>query len=409
MQLADRSDESLLTMAHELRQEQLRRRGSAHTCAACGKEFVVRSARACSTACRARAQRTRTRSTRKERGAIGVGYEGLTAPERSCDNRVMSLLWDQHACVALSAGADVSELSRYRGAGGGFVSLNVGYTPQSHADTDALLRSFHSQIAADGNLLFAETVADIDAAAAAGRTAVAFDLEDSAPLDGDLINVARLAHLGVRTLAPTYNRQNQAGCGCLDATDSGLSSWGRALLAEMNNVGMVPDGSHCSIRTGLDMCALSAAPVIYSHSCMRAVWDHPRNITDDQARACADTGGVVGITGVGIFLGPNTPTLEAMTRHLEYAINLVGVAHVGVSTDYSFDYLDFLDEINRAPELFDSSYTQWGAIQWMSPEIFVGLRAHLRTRGWNVDDIDAVLGGNFRRVAQQTWGARAAA
>jgi hypothetical protein len=51
-----------------------------------------------------------------------------------------------------------------------------------------------------------------------------------------------------------------------------------------------------------------------SHSCMRAVWDHPRNITDDQARACAATGGVVGITGVGIFLGPNTPTLEAMTR-----------------------------------------------------------------------------------------------
>lgn len=315
----------------------------------------------------------------------------------------MGLLWDQHACVALTVDADVSELDRYRGAGGGFVSLNVGYAPHSYADTARLLHSFRSQVAADANLVLAESVADVDAAAAAGHTAVAFDLEDSAPLDGDLGNIARLVDLGVRTLLPTYNHQNRAGCGCLDVSDTGLSAWGRALVAEMNSAGMVPDGSHCSIRTGLDLCAVSAAPVIYSHSCMRAVWDHPRNITDDQARACADTGGVVGITGVGIFLGPNTPTLDAMTRHLEYAIDLIGIEHVGVSTDYSFDYLDFLDEIACTPELFDDSYTRWGPIHWMLPETFVRLGAHLRARGWSPDDIAAVLGGNFRRVAARSW------
>jgi hypothetical protein len=64
--------------------------------------------------------------------------------------------------------------------------------------------------------------------------------------------------------------------------------------------------------------------VIYSHSCMRSIWDHPRNISDDQARACAATRGVIGITGVGIFLGPNSRTLEAMTRHLQYAVDDVG-------------------------------------------------------------------------------------
>lgn len=319
------------------------------------------------------------------------------------ESGLVSFVWDQHACVELKVDADIGELRRFEHPGGGFVSVNVGYAPQSFADTMSLLSSFRDQISADPGLALADTVADIDRAVDLGRIAVAFDLEDSAPLDGDLGNVRVLADRGVRTLLPTYNHRNRAGCGCLDATDTGLTPWGRELVAELNAVGVVPDGSHCSVRTGLDLCAVSTTPVIYSHSCMRAVWDHPRNITDDQARACADTGGVVGITGVGIFLGPNTPTLEAMTRHLEYAVELVGIDHVGVSTDYSFDHVDFLVEIENTPELFDSSYTRWGPIRWMPPEVFLRLGAHLASRGWQGDHIQAVLGGNFRRVAQRTW------
>jgi membrane dipeptidase len=136
---------------------------------------------------------------------------------------------------------------------------------------------------------------------------------------------------------------------------------------------------------------------------MRAVWDHPRNITDDQARACAATGGVIGITGVGIFLGPNTPTLDAMTRHLEYAVDLVGIDHVGVSSDFTFDYADFLEEVERNPQLFDASYTRWGTIEWMPPETLLTLGEHLSGRGWSATDIHGILGGNFYRVALQAW------
>ncbi len=146
--------------------------------------------------------------------------------------------------------------------------------------------------------------------------------------------------------------------------------------------------------------------MVYSHSCIKAVWDHPRNITDDQARACAATGGVVGITGVGIFLGgPNTPTLDAMTRHLEYAVDLVGgVDHVGISSDFSFDHADFNDELLRNPHLFDDSYTAWGGpIQWMPPETVLALGHHLGGRGWSDGAIHAVLGGNFHRVAKHAW------
>ena len=84
------------------------------------------------------------------------------------------------------------------------------------------------------------------------------------------------------------------------------------------------------------MCEISSGPVIYSHSCMRAIWDHPRNITNDQARACGHRRRHRNHRRRH-FLGPNTPTLEAMTRHLEYAVDLVGIDHVGISSDFSFD------------------------------------------------------------------------
>jgi membrane dipeptidase len=315
------------------------------------------------------------------------------------------LLWDQHTCLPLRTDAEVRPLTRYGRRGGAFLSVNAGYAPHTFSDAVALLRHYRAAIDLHPELELATNVVEAEVITGSDRVAVAFDLEDSAPLDGDLGNLGALVDLGVRTMLPTYNHANRAGSGCLDASDGGLTAWGRALVSEMNSVGVVPDGSHCSARTGLDMCEASTGPVIYSHSCMRAVWDHPRNITDDQARACAATGGVIGITGVGIFLGPNTPTLEAMTRHLEYAVDLVGIDHVGVSTDFSFDFADFVDEVVRNPHLFDESYTRWGPIQWMPPETFLGLEQHLRRRGWTDGDVEAVLGGNFHRVARQAWAA----
>ncbi|GHH18771.1 membrane dipeptidase [Streptomyces rubradiris] len=87
---------------------------------------------------------------------------------------------------------------------------------------------------------------------------------------------------------------------------------------------------------------------------------HPRNITDEQARECAATGGVVGITGVGIFLGPNDASVDALVRHIDYAVELVGPEHVGVSTDYPFDHDDFNAMLKQSPELFPDSCTRWG-------------------------------------------------
>jgi membrane dipeptidase len=314
-----------------------------------------------------------------------------------------TLLWEQHCCLPLSARAEVGELARYQRPGGSFVSVNVGYAPNSYADVLGQLEVFRQRIAADPRYGLAASTKDIDRIAGAGGIAVAFDLEDSAPLAGDLGRIRPLFELGVRTMLPTYNHRNAAGHGCLDAVDEGLTGYGRALVREMNAVGMVVDGSHCSTRTGLDLCEASVHPVIYSHSCLRAVWDHPRNITDEQARACAATGGVIGITGVGIFLGPNDASVEALCRHIDHAVELVGPDHVGLSTDYPFDVDDFNRELETHPHLFPESYTRWGPIDFMPPERLLLVGAALAGRGYPDEAVAAILGGNFRRVAGQVW------
>jgi len=313
-------------------------------------------------------------------------------------------LWEQHCCLPLSVEAPVAaDLGRYARAGGSYVSVNVGYAPHSTQDVLSLLECFHAQIRADPRLMLADSTADVARAVEDGRIAVAFDLEDSNPLGGDLGNVRRFCALGVRTMLPTYNHANAAGSGCLDPVDGGLTTYGHDLVAEMNAVGMVIDGSHCGSRTALQLCEVSTAPVIYSHSCMRSVWEHPRNITDEQARVCADTGGVIGINGVGFFLGANTATLKAMVDHIDYAVSLVGVQHVGLGSDFSFDFADFNDELAKHPDCFDESYTRWGPISWVPPETLPGIGAALAGRGYSTADIAAVLGGNFLRVAEQVW------
>ncbi len=313
------------------------------------------------------------------------------------------LLWEQHCALPLAATANLGELARYHRPGGSYVSVNVGYAPHTAADVVGLIGHWKPRITADERFLLVRGVDDIATARATDRVAVAFDLEDSGPLEGRLERVRQFYELGVRTMLPSYNHRNAAGGGCLDAVDDGLSAYGKRLIREMNAVGMIADGSHCGARTGLDICEVSERPVIYSHSGMRGLWEHPRNITDEQAKACAATGGVVGVAGVGIFLGPNDASVDALVRHIDYAVDLVGPDHVGLATDYPFDVDDFNAEMRDNPDLFPDCYTRWGPIEFLPPEELFTVEAALRHRGYPEDAITAILGGNFRRAATQVW------
>lgn len=318
-------------------------------------------------------------------------------------------LWEQHCCLPLHHTARIADLARY--PLGSYLSVNVGYSPQSKEDSLALLARFREQATADSRFRLVERTADIGAPDA---IALAFDLEDSGPLEGDLDNVELFHGLGVRSLLPSYNHANAAGCGCLDTVDTGLTGYGKDLVHKLNEVGVFADGSHCSRRTGLDIATHTTVPMIYSHSNFAALWEHPRNITDDQALACAETGGVIGINGVGIFLGHNAPgdhsaRLAAMADHIRYGVDLVGLDHIGVGSDYSFDGAEFNEEIRLNPGAFSESYTKWGALQWVPPEDLLGesgapgLDELLADRGFQPAERAAIFGGNFARVAKRVW------
>ncbi|WP_069160730.1 dipeptidase [Nocardia altamirensis] len=318
-------------------------------------------------------------------------------------------LWEQHCCLPLQPGARIADLARY--PLGSYLSVNIGYSAQTTEDSMQLARQFRADALADGRFRLVHSISDIGDP---DVIALAFDLEDSGPLGGNLDNAELFYELGLRSLLPTYNRANQAGCGCLDTDDTGLTAYGRDLVRKLNEVGIFVDGSHCSRRSGLDLAKHTQVPMIYSHSNFAALWDHPRNITDEQAKACAATGGVIGLNGVGIFLGHNgvdekAARIEAMADHVEYGVELVGIEHIGVGSDYSFDAEDFNEMLRSDPASYPEAYTKWGPLQWVPPEDLLGLSEVpgldevLTRRGFSPSDRAALFGGNFARVAEQVW------
>ncbi len=318
-----------------------------------------------------------------------------------------AVVWDQHGCLPLRPDSDaVDDLELYRRAGVDAVSVNVGFDLTPALDTIKALAAFRNGVLSrPDRYVLASTAADVARAKDTGRLCVAFDLEGTEPLDGQLDLVQMYYELGVRTMLFAYNLPNRAAGGCHGDPAQGLTRFGKSVLREMNRVGMIVDATHCSARTTFDLFALSTSPVIFSHSVPQGVRRHDRNITDEQMRACAATGGVVGINGVGIFLGENDASTAALVRAIEYAVDVVGHEHVGLGLDYVFDQ----DELNaylagnRHTFPPGSGYGDYATHEFASPTQLPEVTEALLRRGHPADAVRAIVGGNFLRVAKQVW------
>jgi membrane dipeptidase len=149
----------------------------------------------------------------------------------------------------------------------------------------------------------------------------------------------------------------------------------------------------------------SRKPVIFSHSNPRRLRDHPRNIPDELITACARTGGVVNINGVGLFLGEYDVSTETIVRHIEYVAALVGAEHVGLGLDYCFDVEGETDcFMAENPQMWPPSWGYGaGKMKTVEPERIPIIAEALLMRNWKEDEVAGLLGENNLRVARQVW------
>jgi membrane dipeptidase len=318
-----------------------------------------------------------------------------------------ALVWDQHGCLPLRPDESaIEELELYAESGVDFISINVGMDSTPQLDTLQILAAFRQAVLQrEDRFALVRSVRDVDRAKRAGRLAIAFDLEGTEPLDGRLDMIQTYYDLGVRTMLMAYNEPNRAGGGCHGDPEIGLTAFGKAVVRAMNQAGMMVDATHCSRRTTFDLFELSAAPVIFSHAVPAGVKKHPRNVDDEQMLACAQTGGVIGINGVGIFLGSNDASTESLVRAIDYAVQLVGPEHVGLGLDFVFDRTELSAFIEANATTFPSGYgyTENGPVQFVSPAQLSDVTSSLIGRGYSEAAIEGILGGNFFRVASQVW------
>jgi membrane dipeptidase len=310
--------------------------------------------------------------------------------------------WDAHSCPPLHLNADLSFLSRYKKTGVDFVSLNIGFDLNSQTELLSFL-NYSSQWIKDHYEDYAvvNNTNQIIENKANNKLSIAFDIEGCNFLNNNLDLIPILYGFGVKQISFSYNKNNSAGGGCLDE-DSGLTKFGKQLIKKFNETGIVIDCSHVGPKTSLEIIELSEYPIVFSHSNPIEICPHPRNITNTQIIECAKKGGIIGINGIGIFLGNNDTSTNKIVDHIEFIIEKAGISHVGIGLDCIFDSTEMKTYVKDNPTIFPNSLG-FDNVKVAEPEQFSEIRHLLTCRGYKQNEINSVMGGNFLRIANLVW------
>lgn len=282
--------------------------------------------------------------------------------------------------------------------------------PDAHQQALLFFSQWNSLMAgSDARFMRIDSAGDFARVKASGKVGVLLGLQNSEhfrrPDDVTLFHA-----LGQRVSQLTYNSRNLIGNGSTERRDEGISDFGAAIIERMNAVGMAVDVSHCGDRTTLDAFELSKRPVLITHSNCRALANgHPRDKADEAILAVKRSGGVMGITGVRMFVRDREPTtIEHALDHFDHVRKLIGSEHLGVGSDIDLHGYDDMapDQNARLRAGYKGSYGFREKIDIEGldhPQRMFDLTEGLIRRKYSDAEIEGILGGNFRRVLSAIW------
>ena len=267
------------------------------------------------------------------------------------------------------------------------------------------------------DLQLVRTGRDVDTAKRENRLGILMHFQGTQPIENDLRLVEAYKALGVSMVMLTYNQKNMVGDGCEERTDAGLSNFGIDLVKKLNEQRIIVDCSHTGGRTTLDAIEHSSRPVVFSHSNTRHVLDVKRNISDEQIRAVAASGGVIGMNAFPpTVCDGGKPSMDQFLRHFDHVIDLVGVDHVALGLDY-FTHQSGVVSDSDAQLYYDESLRsgRWRKEMYPpppyrypdgieTPKTLANLTKALLERGISAGDTQKIMGGNWRRVVGAVLG-----
>jgi membrane dipeptidase len=251
-----------------------------------------------------------------------------------------------------------------------------------------------------GRFFIIDSKSDLDRLKPNGPVGIMLHLEGAKPLAGQLSMLEIYYRLGIRSMHLAWYGRNEVADSTSDPNPGGLTKFGRDVIEAMNELGMLIDLSHVAEPSFYDAITVSKYPVVASHSNARTLANNPRNLRDDQIKAVASTGGLVGIVFYPSFVRKESPTIEDIINHIDYVKDIVGVDHVGIGPDF----------VDYAPELILGDVVTKGlTVNTRFPRDaedvtkMTNLTNGLLKRGYTEGEIKKIYGSNFLRVLRQVF------
>lgn len=315
-----------------------------------------------------------------------------------------ALVWDNVWPLEPDVGNDLHRLPHFQAAHYKVISLTIAGDNHTSGQAFNRVATARRRIQSLRGARLAESVADIEVARRAGDLAVLLHFEGTRCFERNLDLIEAFYRLGVRHNLLAFNQANSVGGGCAEDSDGGLTRFGRRVVAEMERVGMLLDLSHTGARTSLDALAMATKPAVFSHSNCAAIHPHFRNLTDEQIRACAATGGLIGLSGSSIYLGDDQVRSATMFRHLDHVVQLVGARHACLGLDVVFETEPLNAYMRARPEEWpDAARPDWPDVHYAQPAQLVDLTQLMLDAGYGEAAIRGVLGENLLRVCGAVW------